>query len=251
LAPPAARRDWRAADVRPSVAAVSELDREVLRDHWTRNGLMEHASVAAFARFTLELLALGAPSNLVALAQEAMGDEVLHARLAFGLASAYADEPIGPGALAIDGALDGQTPEHILETTIREGCIGESIAAVEAAEAARGAEDPVVRGILEKVAHDEARHAELAWRFVAWFVEQGGGAARHLAERAFAAAVAAEAPPAAEGGAAEDERWLRHGVVRGAVSRALRAEVLRRVVEPTARALLGARARRATSSASL
>jgi hypothetical protein len=49
---------------------------------------MEHASVAAFARFTLDLLALGAPADLVQSAQQALGDEIAHAELCFGLAGA-------------------------------------------------------------------------------------------------------------------------------------------------------------------
>jgi hypothetical protein len=39
-------------------------------------------------------------------AQRACADEIEHARIAFGLASAYADRPMGPGGLDVRGALD-------------------------------------------------------------------------------------------------------------------------------------------------
>ena len=64
---------------------------------------MEHASIAAFARFSLELLAFGAPPDLVEQAQAAMADETRHAKLCFALAGAYAERPIGPGALDMTG----------------------------------------------------------------------------------------------------------------------------------------------------
>jgi hypothetical protein len=138
---------------------------------WTRIGLLEHASVAAFARFALQLLALGAPPELLELCQLAMQDELRHTRIAFGLASAYAGKPIGPGALALDGALDNPSDDllmHVAMTTLLEGCIGETVAALGAREGATYATDPHVQQVLSEIAADEERHAELAWRFLDW-----------------------------------------------------------------------------------
>ena len=134
---------------------------------------MEHASIAAFARFTLHLLAVGAPPDLVSRSQEAIGEETEHARLAFALASAYAGAEIGPGALAIDGSLDGFDVVELVATLLREGCIGETVAAIEARDALEDARDPVVRRVLETIARDELRHAELAWRTLAWLLASG------------------------------------------------------------------------------
>ena len=44
---------------------------------WRLSGLAEHSSVAAFARAALELMAVGAPAELVADAHQAAIDEVL------------------------------------------------------------------------------------------------------------------------------------------------------------------------------
>ena len=130
--------------------------------HWARVGLMEHASIAAFARFTLHLLALGAPPELVHDAQEAIGDETEHARLSFGLASAFGGAPVGPGPLTIDGALDGFDLRDFVATLIREGCIGETLAAIEAREALDHATEPATRAVLETIARDEPRRARVA-----------------------------------------------------------------------------------------
>src|SRR5262249_3539695 len=157
----------------PDLDGLSPSTRALLAARWTSIGLMEHASIAAFARFALQLLAVGAPPDLVRASQEAMGDETEHARLAFAAASADAGEDVGPGALAIDGSLDGFDVAQLVATLLREGCIGETVAAIEAREALESAVDPVVRAVLETIARDELRHAELAWSTLAWLVSEG------------------------------------------------------------------------------
>src|SRR4029077_9623266 len=98
----------------------------------------------------------------------AMADETHHALLAFGLASAYAGRDVGPGRLAIDGCLEAGNLRTFVQTVVAEGCVGETIAAVEAREALEYARDPAVIHALRVLAEDETRHAQLAWRTVAW-----------------------------------------------------------------------------------
>jgi hypothetical protein len=129
---------------------------------------MEHASIAAFARFSLQLLALGAPPDLVAAAAAAMADETRHAELCFELASRYGARDCGPGPLALEGAFEAVDLGSIVELVLEEGCIGETSAALEARWAAEAASEPPVREVLERIAADEERHAALAFRFVAW-----------------------------------------------------------------------------------
>ena len=59
---------------------------------WVRRGLYEHASVASFARHTLDLLAAAAPAVLVSEAQQAATDEINHAQLCFGVANSLNDK---------------------------------------------------------------------------------------------------------------------------------------------------------------
>ena len=47
-------------------ALLSESTRARLAREWAHIGALEHASVASFARFTLQLMALGAPADLLA-----------------------------------------------------------------------------------------------------------------------------------------------------------------------------------------
>jgi hypothetical protein len=197
LAPVAARSDWSGS----VVSSADQLD-SGLRAHlaaaWTELGQMEHASIAAFARFTLELLALGAPSDLVEQSQAAMADETRHAKLCFALASAHAGRDIGPGALDVSGVALAFDLETSVLTAFVEGCVGETVAAAEAREAAHFATDPAVATLLAAIAEDEARHAALAWRFVAWALRSSepGARTRILAELARASEVTLPSAPA-------------------------------------------------------
>jgi hypothetical protein len=242
VAPLAARGDWSAA-MAVRVEGLAAGDREALAEHWAQAGSMEHASIAAFARFAMQLLAMGAPPRLIADAQAAMGDELGHARVCFGLASAYAGRDVGPGALDIREALAGDAREFVV-TAVHEGCVGETVAALEASEAARHAVDPVVRAALAEIAVDEGRHAELAWRFVQWAVQRDPGL-RAAAVEAFATAL----DGVAAGGQGRED-LLRFGVLGPAARGSLRRAALAQVIGPCARTLLaGPRVDAAVASA--
>jgi hypothetical protein len=169
LARASTRGDWscdaRPAPVDPSTAAQ-------LAAYWTEIGLFEHASVASFARVCLDLMRLGAPPSLLLATRAALGDEIEHARLSFGLASAYAGREIGPGPIDVAGSLDGRRELHaIVEDLVREACVEETLAAIEAGEAASQAEDACVAAILGQIASDELRHALLGWRTLQWILQ--------------------------------------------------------------------------------
>lgn len=179
------RNDWLVADAtltglahaaRPDLTAA---ERARLVELWQADALMEHASIASFARFSLQLLALGAPAQLVRDAQAAGLDEVGHAEHAFSIASRLAGRAIGPGKLPeLDTPLATDLTS-VARATLVEGCIGETLAAIIAQEQAHKAGDSTARKALLGVADDETRHAELAFRVVAWALAQGGPELRH------------------------------------------------------------------------
>ncbi|NUO50127.1 MAG: ferritin-like domain-containing protein [Polyangiaceae bacterium] len=181
---------WSSAE-RPLVEELDESSRAALAAAWLRDALLEHASVASFARFALELMAVGAPSDLVDAAHEAARDEVRHARSCFAIASAYAGRELAPGPFAFGGAVEVASDlATVAASAVKEGCVGETLAAVQAAVQLDGAEDSVLRKALEEITRDEARHAELAWRFVAWAVRTGGAPVIRAVEAAFEEALA-------------------------------------------------------------
>jgi hypothetical protein len=167
-----ARDDWSSA-----YAGLAELGpvAERIAAEWLEDARMEHASIASFARFTLDLLAYGAPAGLVEAAQRAGLDECEHAKLCFGLAARFGAGVQGPAQLMAAGASVAPSLWHAASAAFREGCVSETFAALQAAEACERATDPEVKRALQRIAADEASHAELAWRFVAWSVARLGG----------------------------------------------------------------------------
>lgn len=240
LAEATGRSDWSIADLPENLGQhdLTKDQRAAVAAAWTRVGLMEHASVAAFARFALQLLQLGAPPELLDAAHRAMADETRHARLCFGLAETFDGAPHGPGVLPTSDALMDSDVRNIVLTAVLEGCIGETVAAVEAAEAAEHCASPDLSALLRSIAEDERRHADLAWKFVAWALASSDNDlrddVRRLFEHEVSSTVATSDRPLTE-----SERALAaHGHLPHAFRRTLRAQVLAEVVAPAARMLL-------------
>lgn len=234
------RDDWRAerAASRDDLA-IDATTRRALADAWLADARMEHASIASFARFTLDMMACGAPPELVRDAQRAAMDEIEHAKLCFALASRFAGEALGPGPLDV-GSARAPTLAEAAAAAAREGCVGETIAAVTARAQLAGARDREVRAALRRIARDEEAHAELAWRFVAWAIGVGDAGVRDAVARAFDDRALAPTPIDDVDAAA----WRAHGRLDARRAREAAREALRDVVAPCARAMLGARPRR-------
>ncbi|HEV7557653.1 MAG TPA: ferritin-like domain-containing protein [Kofleriaceae bacterium] len=170
----------------PRLDHLSVMERADLAAAWMKDGLGEHASVASFGRFALELMAVGAPPELIAATHRAILDEIRHAQLCFGMATAYAGAAIAPGTFPFSGHVEISTDlATIAARAVREGCIGETLAALALDDRIATTDDPVVKGVLASLADDEARHAELAWRAVAWAVRAGGAPVRRAVAVAF------------------------------------------------------------------
>jgi len=239
-----AGRTWRAGPT-PDVDRIPPATRRALADAWARDGLFEHASVASFARFAMQLLALGAPADLVRDTHAGAIDEVRHAELCLTLASAYAGSPLEPAALPIPGpvAIVPDLPAIAAEVAM-EGAIGETVATVQALDALAAATDPAVRAVLEQTVADETRHAELAWRFLAWAIDQGGEATREAVLRAFLG-FCPPAPRVEQLDGVDLALYAAHGRQRAPEGRAIAERALAEIVRPGMCALLATRGHRA------
>ncbi|WAS90706.1 ferritin-like domain-containing protein [Nannocystis punicea] len=237
-APAIARDDWRALLAAPSAPPAL---RRRLAAHWTRIAGFEHASVASFARFILDLLTLGAPPELVLAAQQALADEVEHARIGFALASLYEGTGVGPGPLPTADADPRADPDALIAAAIAEACVAETLAGLELLEAAAHAADPGLRRVLARIAGDEQRHAELGWRFVRWALEGADAPRRERARAAFAGAIAqAEAELSHMSELPADPELRAHGVVDPPLRAAAWRRGLDALVRPAAAAVCAA-----------
>jgi hypothetical protein len=245
----ASREDWRSSAVedleprRESNGNLPETTRAALAQAWTDEGLEAHGAVAAYARFSLQLMSLGAPPQLIAGCAQAMQDEVAHAQACFSLARRYAGHDVGPAALAhSEGLLDGDLTAIVIEV-VQRGCIGEAVCALSAREALEHCQDAATREVLVRRHSAKAQQAQLAWRFVAWALR---GAGRELPDHVRVAFLTALSPTQSNPLLGEQDRLLlRHGVLSTAQRAALQQRILRDVVLPCMEALLSRTAARA------
>lgn len=185
---------------------------------WRENGKTEHASVAAFARLTLDLMALGAPPLLVAASSQDALDEIRHTELCFSLARSIDGKAESPAPFpeaqrvsALPRARTAALAKLAVDSLI-DGALHEGLSARVVAKLARRCEVPAIRAILREIAADEGRHAAHGWDAVAWCLAEGGGAVAHAllgALRSIPDSVHSPLPDAARGGAWE--RWGIHG----------------------------------------
>jgi hypothetical protein len=197
----------------------------------------EHASVASFAQFGARLLALAAPPALVRDALAAASDEVRHAELAIARASALAGRPLEFGPL--DTRAASRASERLQDSVlacVREGCIGETLAALELGAAALACDDAELAATLRAIADDELRHAALAWRFVAWALDRVPGLAPAVAAVFDSLVVIAAAPE--HFNAYERELLRTHGCLPSAERHRVRLDGVRELLRPCANALL-------------
>jgi len=147
---------------------------------WRENAVTEYASVAAFARLTLDLLALGAPPALVEAANRDMLDEVRHTHLCLALAEAIDGRREVPAPFP-DAQRVSTLPRvrtlalaRLAVESLIDGALHEGVSARIVARLAPVAEVPSIRTTLATIAADEGRHAAHGWHVVEWCAREGG-----------------------------------------------------------------------------
>src|SRR5262249_14215622 len=136
----------------------------VVAAHLAAAAHLEGASVFAFEVLERELLAHGAPAQLVFRARSAQRDEKRHhsamSRLAIPFGATVPSvnvESVGIRTLA----------EMAIENAV-EGCVRETYGAAVAALQGESAGNLSIRRAMRAIAVDEAEHASLAWAVDAW-----------------------------------------------------------------------------------
>jgi len=208
-----------------------------LADQWRENAKTEHASVAAFARLTLDLMALGAPPSLIRAANEDALDEIRHTELCFSLAAALDGQPIGPAPFQQAqrvGALPRRRSLALAKLAVDslvDGALHEGVSARVIVKLSRRCAVPAIRAALKEIAADEGRHAAHGWAVARWCLEEGGdrvAVALVAAVRALPKEIRSQLPD--EAAAGRWECWGIHGHdLEAAEYAAARAHVVRRV----------------------
>ena len=172
-------------DSNTTIAANKALGKD-----WTKRALGEHASIASFAAFTLALMSNQAPPNLISDSLTAAADEYRHAQTSFEIASLLLGDTVEPKAIPPSSHEFGYDRVSLALSTAEEGCIGETLSALEAArevdakiDAYEGINDEtkaLLKDKVQTIVLEESRHAMLAWRTVAWVCQEDKDACKEV-----------------------------------------------------------------------
>ncbi|WP_281317442.1 hypothetical protein [Polyangium sp. y55x31] len=193
-------------------ARIDETTRGALARAFQDDARGECASIPAFLALARDLAAVGAPRDLVDRALAAAADEVRHTESCASIAGDFASMTLVPERLPSprpSGLDRGRELARLCVESWEDGCLGEGAAAERARRQARGAKEPGIGAALGAIAEDEARHAELGWRIVAWCLSEGGRPVREALGEAVAASP--EGPAREEVPEAEPSAWRAHG----------------------------------------
>jgi hypothetical protein len=185
---------------------------------WRENAKTEHASVAAFARLTLDLMALGAPPTLLNCANQDAVDEIRHAEICFSIAHGFDGATMGPAPFP-EAQRAAAFPRSrtlalakLAVNSLVDGALHEGVSARVIAKLAQRAEAPALRSALKAIAADEGRHAAHGWAVVCWCLDEGGNPVAEAlrgALRTLPKEMRSELPEPARNG--DWERWGIHG----------------------------------------
>eukprot|EP01124_Arcella_intermedia_P013163 TRINITY_DN19579_c0_g1_i1.p1 TRINITY_DN19579_c0_g1~~TRINITY_DN19579_c0_g1_i1.p1 ORF type:complete len:297 (+),score=59.68 TRINITY_DN19579_c0_g1_i1:126-893(+) len=152
----------------------SWLEREALAQFWLNSGKAEHASIASFALFSQKLMAIGAPTHMVSRALQCAQEEIGHAKMCFELSAAYKGEEVKGVDQNFNISYDTQTvkvsndTKKVFQDTVLEGCLMETLSALDAARKAGQQGDPVLGAVWRRIAVEEGGHSGFAWNVVQW-----------------------------------------------------------------------------------
>jgi len=146
---------------------------KILSDFWLRTARLEHASVASFHQFALDLMKFGASPELLMRTNKAVMDEISHAKAAFAITEVFLGQPLSPKEfhMRIEPAKD---LADFAKKVALEGAINETLAVVLASLQREKCTDSAIRNFLTDIILEEAEHAELAWDTLRWLVQKGG-----------------------------------------------------------------------------
>jgi len=166
--------------------AAPRTGRDGFELHLADAAWLEGASVDAFRLLRRELCIHRAPRKLLRALSRSARDERRHHRVTRALARRFG---VRVAAVERDDS-EARSLEALAIDNAVEGCVRETWGALIALRQASRASEPAVRVALGRIAHDEIRHAELAWEIDRWITPRLSAAQRARVHDARAAAVA-------------------------------------------------------------
>lgn len=150
----------------PTIDALEPQLRSTIGAEWQRRAEVELTAAGLSALLLRALLIDRAAPEVCELAANAVGEEMLHARICQRVAERYlARELPWPQARQVDDGVFGDAPPPInrLLSLVLHCCVNETLATVCLREGLKRAESPTVKAATRQLLQDDLNHARIGW----------------------------------------------------------------------------------------
>jgi hypothetical protein len=220
---------------------LTDAERARLAETWRRRAAAEYLAITTFAVLAIDLVAAGAPADVVSHCVRSQLDEIRHAEMAIRMHEIYSGRRIQPPAGMSNLPDDRKAPKlhQAAANTLLVSCVSETYATTVLTATRDITTDPVALAVLTSIYSDEVMHARMGWSYLRYAIEQGG--------QGVIDAAAAMVPRALRGVAnvIERERPIgevtdairKHGLMTAAEERQIYSGCVREVLVPGFEAL--------------
>lgn len=159
-----------------TVGELTAAERGRLAETWTRRAAAEYLAVSTFAVLAIDLVAAGAPADVLSLCMRAGIDEVRHAELCLRMVEIYGGKRImpPPGMSSLPDDPERPKLHQALANTMLVSCVSETYATTVLTATRDLTTDPVAHAVLTSIYSDEVMHARLGWSYLRFALERGG-----------------------------------------------------------------------------
>src|SRR5688500_4568458 len=159
-----------------TAAELSGPERQRLAATWTRRSAAEYLAVSTFAVLAIDLVAAGAPADVLSLCMRAGIDEVRHAELCLRMIEIYGGKRVmpPPGMSYLPDDPEAPKLHQALANTMLVSCVSETYATTVLSATRDLTTDPTAQAVLTAILSDEVMHARLGWSYMRHAIEAGG-----------------------------------------------------------------------------
>ena len=216
-------------------------ERARLAETWKRRSAAEYLAVSTFSILAIDLVAAGAPADVLSHCVRAQLDEIRHAELAIRMVEIYGGSRIEPvaGMSRLPDSQEMSKLQQAVANTLLVSCVSETYATTVLTATRDLTTDPVAHAVLTSIYSDEVMHARLGWSYLRFGIEKGGKkvieAASAMVPRAVkgVATVVERERPVGE----VTEAVRRHGLMTPGEERKVFSQTVREVLVPGFQAL--------------
>ncbi len=159
-----------------TAASLTAAERARLAETWRRRSAAEYLAVSTFSVLCIDLVAAGAPADVLSHCVRAQLDEIRHAELAVRMVEVYGGQRIEPVAGMSSLPDDPKQPKlhQAVANTLLVSCVSETYATTVLTATRDLTTDPVAHAVLTSIYSDEVMHARLGWSYLRWALDKGG-----------------------------------------------------------------------------